>query len=176
MALRQAEEIIGDDRLIDLYLYWQSKLDGRRMAAREDIDPVEITVLLPNLMLVDVLEEGAQFQFRLFGTALTEAMGLDPAGRLLEDVLPSGAYSDYLVGLFKEIVNERRPLYSACEHHDEEGDEQRVLYLMLPLSEDDEAVNMVLAGQVIRGADETTAPRPVREVETFDEVARVLLR
>jgi len=48
--------------------YWESKLNGRRMPARRDFEPVfEIPHLLPWVILVDVLREPLDFRYRVIG-------------------------------------------------------------------------------------------------------------
>jgi hypothetical protein len=37
--------------------YWEGKRHGRSMPRRSDIDPAELIGLLPNIMLVDVIDD-----------------------------------------------------------------------------------------------------------------------
>ena len=42
------------ENLEKLWIYWQSKLNGREMPSRADLDPVEIPELLPYVALIEV--------------------------------------------------------------------------------------------------------------------------
>ena len=59
----------------DLYHYWLAKRGDRAMPARKDINPAEIPVLLPYLVIVDKAED--RFRYRLVGTAVVEQFGHD---------------------------------------------------------------------------------------------------
>lgn len=73
--------------LRSLFDYWQSKLRGRRLPDRADIDPIEIPKLLPNLVLVDVLPGRPDcFRYRLIGTGIVRVFGRDMTGRTTDDI------------------------------------------------------------------------------------------
>ena len=63
----------------DLYRYWLSKRAGRTMPARSDLNPDDISALLPYLGIVDQII--GQFHYRLFGTAAAQQLGYDLTGR-----------------------------------------------------------------------------------------------
>src|SRR3546814_4839037 len=60
--------------------------------------PEEIKRLLPFVLLLDVLDEGRHFRFRLVGT--DAASGIDPTGKLLHEAAPGGVYLNHLSALF----------------------------------------------------------------------------
>ncbi len=169
------EATIADVRLRALFGYWREKRGDGAMPARVDLDPLEIPTLLPIVGLVDVLDGGARFRYRLIGTEIVDVGGHDPTGRFLDEALPDSGYADYLIGMFREVTRERRPLYGESDFHGQGRIECRVRRLLMPLSRDGRSVDMIFAGQVTvaseRGAqapgDEGTGP--------FHEIARVLL-
>ena len=65
----------------DLYAYWDAKRGARSMPARADLEPAEIPVLLPYLMIVG--KDGDQFRYRLVGTAVVKAVGYDRVQSLI---------------------------------------------------------------------------------------------
>jgi len=145
-----------------LYTYWLSKRGERAMPSRADIDPGEFRALLPHVLLVDVIEKGADVRYRLVGTELERELGRAVTGRLLGELV-SGAYLDYMRSLYRRVITERVPVYSANSFDDGRtgfaliADFKRTYRLMLPLSRDGETVDMVLCGQLfeaIRDRDE----------------------
>uniref|UniRef100_UPI003137A719 PAS domain-containing protein n=1 Tax=Ferrovibrio terrae TaxID=2594003 RepID=UPI003137A719 len=61
------------------YDSWLAKCGDRPMPARADLDPAEITPLLPNLILRDVLRDTKpgwplDFRYRLIGTRVDAMM------------------------------------------------------------------------------------------------------
>ena len=146
-----------------LYSYWLSKRGDRAMPARADIQPGEIRALLPDVLLVDVIEGGKDFRYRLVGTELERHFGRGVTGRLLSELI-SDPYLDYMRSLYLSVVIERVPVYSAHSFDDDRtgfaliAAFKRTYRLMLPLSRDGETIDMVLCGQTfepIRSQDET---------------------
>lgn len=130
-----------------LHRYWLSKRGARAHPARADIDPTEIPALLPFLMLVDVLDQGRKFRFRLVGTAV--ARGRDPTGRFLHEAAPKGLYGHHIRALYDQAAELALPYYSEY-HYDspERGGPRSIRRLFLPLSEPDGGLNMLLIGQI----------------------------
>src|SRR5437764_15141316 len=92
---------IGDERLQQLYAYWRDKAGERSLPARADLDPIEIPLLLPHVMLVDVLPSG-RYRYRLIGTENARAHGINATGRHLDEVLPGPEYRAHVIGLYDE--------------------------------------------------------------------------
>src|SRR3546814_21056572 len=69
------------NQLLNLYDYWDGKRRGRAFPARADIDPLELGQMLPNLFLVDVLEDAPHFRYRLSGGHVDELPGQRLTGR-----------------------------------------------------------------------------------------------
>ena len=142
----------SDRRLRRVYDYWQDKRGARAMPARADVDPGELRSVLPYLMLTDVLDDGCRFRYRLFGTAVAEAFGLDPTGRFVDEVMSDPKYRAFIVGLYRDIVAMKRPIYSTTRYGGHRDVEMWTQRLMMPLSSDGEAVDMVLSIQVFTHA------------------------
>ncbi|MCE9648556.1 MAG: PAS domain-containing protein [Parvibaculum sp.] len=75
-----------DPRAVALAAYWRSKCAGRPMPDRKDIDPAEIVALLPNIFISEALNGGAEFRFRIFGTALVNLIGAELTGKSIADL------------------------------------------------------------------------------------------
>ena len=137
---------IGEPELRDLYCYWHEKRGGRGYPARADILPEEIARLLPYVMLVDVLDEGRHFRFRLIGTDV--AIGVDPTGKLQHEELPEGIYRDHITALFRRGAAGPGALYSRSSYDYTRVEGPRsVSRLFMPLAGDGETVDMMLIGQ-----------------------------
>ncbi len=166
---------IADARLRALFGYWREKRGDRAMPARADLDPLEIPTLLPIVGLVDVLDGGARFRFRLMGTEIVDVDGHDPTGRFLDEVLPDSGYADYWIGLFREVTRERRPLYGESDVRGRGRIERRVRRLLMPLSCDGRAVDMIFCGQVAAASGRGTQSPRSEGAGPFHGTVRVLL-
>ena len=167
---------ILDDRLRQAYEYWRRKAGARPLPSRADIDPVEIPRLLPHIMLVDVMG-AALYRYRLIGTEIAAAMGVNATGRLFHEMLLDDGYRAYVPDLYDTVVRERRALYTEnvflSPHHG--VTERNTKRVMLPLSADGEIVNMVLVAQTFSYLGDTARNRHFIDPRPHDEVARAVL-
>ncbi len=74
------------DGLRFLLKYWDDARDQATMPPVSAIDALALKPVLGNIIILDVLEGGADFRFRLFGTAVAEAARLDWTGRTVDDM------------------------------------------------------------------------------------------
>jgi hypothetical protein len=165
-----------DPRLDQAFSYWRKKAAGRAMPRRADIDPIEIPRLLPDIMLVDVVECG-RYRYRLIGTGNTQAQGMTATGRYLDEVLPGSEYKAHVIGLYDECVQRRRGVYSECLFLSPErlAPERHTKVLFLPLSEDGERVNMVFVVQIFLYIEQTTRERHFLDAPPYREIIHTLL-
>src|SRR5688572_4610245 len=59
--------LVQSQRIRKLNAYWQDRASGK-VPSRAEIDPVDVRELLPNLMMIDVIEDPPRFRYRLVGT------------------------------------------------------------------------------------------------------------
>jgi hypothetical protein len=137
---------IRDNRLRSLFQYWSSKLRGRSMPARRDLDPLEMRPWLGNLVLVDFpAEDLTQYKIRLEGVNVVQFYGSSRTGRGIE-VMTSEIERQVVLPQFFSVVETKEPAYYEAEFISSEGVLTYQHKLVLPLSDDDVRVNMTLAG------------------------------
>jgi hypothetical protein len=131
----------------DLVRYWDQKRRDRRAPRRSDIDPTEIPTHLPNLHMMDVLDGGADFRYRLIGTAIVEGLGRDNTNKRLSEL-----YADRpevlrkLVARFALVAMEKRPIFSRGRiWWLPDRNYRRFAGSSLPLSDDGVTINMILS-------------------------------
>jgi len=146
------------------------------MPRRSDIDPTEIPKLLPDVMLVELTENG-RYRYRLIGTQNARAHGINATGRYLDDVLPGPEYHAHVISLYDSCVQHRRALYSEClflsPRHGTPERHTKVLFM--PLSPDDRTVNMIFVVQVFLYIDRATRERHFVDARSYKEIVHVLL-
>jgi hypothetical protein len=118
--------------LSDLWQYWQRKRAGRPMPSRADIEPMEIPVVLPYVLLVERSEDG-RFRYRLAGTAVVDAYGMELTGRYVDEVFPPGrrvlAEQHYAM-----VYQSGRPISALNRYTNSRGVEHIASRLILPLA------------------------------------------
>ena len=117
------------------------------MPSRADIDPLEMTFIIGNLILVDVIPgTPLGFRIRLHGTNLVERAHYELTGKMLDD-LPQVEFRNLTRKSFTKVANTAEPLRVL---NDRVLDDQLRRYetIILPLSVDDTRVDMLLCGMI----------------------------
>ncbi|HXC28690.1 MAG TPA: PAS domain-containing protein [Stellaceae bacterium] len=124
--------------------YWTGKRSGRSMPRKRDIDPIEIPPkILPNLQIIDAIDGGARFRYRLIGTALVEAYGRDFSGRIVDELFPDGRL-DFVQSLYRSVCTSKAPIFSRNKYHTPRDVDLFSMRIYMPLSEDGVAVQHIL--------------------------------
>lgn len=136
---------IRDNRLRGLFHYWDSKLHGRSMPSRRDLDPLEMRPWLGNLVLVDFPPNLAEYKIRLEGVNVVQFYGSSRTGRGIE-AMTSEHERNVVLPQYFSVVQSKTPAYFEAEFVSSEGVLTYQHKLILPLSDDGERVNMTLSG------------------------------
>jgi len=130
--------------------YWQTKCSGGRLPTRADIDPADLSFLLPNLFLIDVklgAEARNRFRFRLVGTELARVHGRDRTGKTFHETLEEEP-ADGSVTWATRLVNERIPLFVGGRVRYLRKEWLKFENAMLPLQNDGGEVSMILGATI----------------------------
>jgi len=143
---------IKHPRLRRLYEYWSAKRGERKMPARADIDPVDMTFIIGNLILVDVRPgPPLGFHIRLHGTNLVDRVGYELTGKMLDE-LPQTEFRELSRLSFTKVATTGEPLHV---QRDRLIDDRLRRYetLIMPMSGNGEAVDMLLIGLIYDDED-----------------------
>ncbi len=160
----------GEPLLKAIYDFCAARRGARRMPARADIAPVDLPrPALPNLVLLDILDGGERFRWRLTGTAVVNRFGRDATGRFGEEVL-TGHYLQFLTSLVRQVCRRRVPVYSHAIFHWETARMMAISRLFLPLGDETAGVTQILGAHEFGGRNAPTRSpaglmRDVREIE-----------
>lgn len=135
---------IVDPLLRCLYDYWNSKRRGRTMPSRADIDPLDLSFMLGQMLLIDVLREPLRFRIRVHGTELARRAGYELTGKMLDE-LPLPEYRALAARSLATAVDTRAP-FRSLRDRTIDGRSLRYEGLVLPLSRDDREIDMLLVG------------------------------
>ena len=79
------ESLIPTARLRNFYTHWRGLCDQAPIPPRSAFDIVEVPPpLIPHLILLDVLEGGRDFRYRVVGTGVRDNVGRDFTGETVE--------------------------------------------------------------------------------------------
>lgn len=157
---------ICDQRLVDLLRYWQdlrARSPGGDLPSVPAIDPLPLRFILGWLMIVDPVDGGADFRYRLYGSAIAEVMGRDLTGCRISDSFPH--FAAWTAQIYRDAMVHRHPMltrhtprrYVAVEQWER---------LILPFAGLDGAVAWFLVGALVlrrvQGAVSIPVPWPLR--------------
>ena len=117
------------------------------MAARRDMDPLDITPkLLPWIMILDVEEAPRRFRYRLVGTRVVELLDRDLTGRYLDDQRNLGPVIDEILRRYNIVADTGEPLNFEGDLIDVNGDKIWAERLALPLGATDDLTEGIMVG------------------------------
>lgn len=125
--------------------YWDSKRRARSMPSRADIRPDELKDWLSQLLLVDVIDGGAEFRYRLLGTKLTAFFPEDATNKTFSEALK--AFGPVTVeqtkNVYKTVIDRRRPALVKGPGYYFRQDSKAFQAILTPLSDDNKNVSMI---------------------------------
>lgn len=128
--------------LRQLYAYWDDKRAGRIGPTRAEIDPVDFRYAIGWTALVDVVDDGASFDIRIWGGNMSAISPNDYTGRSSTD-FADRQIGPEIVANFRWVVEKRRPL-SVLRDRTTATRHYRYESMALPLSEDGKTVTQLL--------------------------------
>ena len=138
--------IDGHPRFRRLADYLAAKAPPGKLPGRQHLDPLELSDLLPYLMLMDVVRQpdgSARYKLRLVGTEAVAIQGSDGTGKYADEVL-TGQDGAEIIRRYDEILQTRQPQYRrgvVATPGREHVQYERVAF---PLARDGENVDMLI--------------------------------
>jgi hypothetical protein len=133
---------------LDLYRYWCEKRGNRAMPARSDIEAGDICALLPYLTILDKVD--GRYRYRLIGSAAAQEIGRDMTGGFVGSYVSSPESAAAMQAVCEHVFSTARPIFSSGEFRVKPGSTLNTSVLLLPLSDDGVAVNMVVCTLIAR--------------------------
>jgi hypothetical protein len=140
-------EQINTPQLRFLRDYWSALAADGTLPNRKQIDPFAMRPALGYVMLIDVVEGGLDFRYRLYGSIIARVSQLDMTGRLMS-AHPASAYvTEFALAANRAAVQRRLPIYTERTPA-LAAKTTRWERLALPLVDDAGEVTRFLAGSV----------------------------
>jgi hypothetical protein len=129
----------------DGFDYWKSRCRPDGMPPRRaDIDPFEITAIMPNIVLLDVLNNPRDFRYRVVGTGVVEHLTADWTGHKVSEI-PIQGPDGSIFSACNRVVTSKHPLLSRIPYVGPHAEYLSCEDIILPLVDDEGAVEKLLA-------------------------------
>ena len=149
---------------ITLHEYWLGKRGGRPFPDRSDISPSDFSRLLPNILIVEVLEGGRDFRFRLYGSSMVAMTGLDRTGEYFSklEAAPGAKISSeetrqYWMNYGAQLIGAQGPIFTRIPLVPGVGPRSMLHSVVLPLTAGGTEIGQVMAGAFIAAPERTQA-------------------
>ncbi len=130
-----------------LLTYWQGLRDGAGRVPVGSIDALNMRPALGYVMLLDVLDGGADFRYRLYGSVIAQHSNFDMTGRRLSELKPEQGVGAFFQVVYRAVLARPEPIYT--EHAPPPTIRVKLWYrLILPLFDDNGVVCRLLVGNV----------------------------
>lgn len=126
--------------------YWETRRGRRPMPSRSDMNPADFKPYLGNMAMVDVLDGGAEFRYRIIGTLLAQYFLTDPTGKTFTETWPNppGPVAQRVRANLVNIVETHVMVHAWGQLDWSQFPGETFDVLFVPLSDDGENVNMIL--------------------------------
>ena len=140
-------EELEQTQLQFLLTYWHGLRDDAGRVKVGSIDALDMRPALGYLMLLDVLDGGADFRYRLYGSIIAQHSSFDMTGRRLSELRPDQGVGAVFQVIYRAVLARPEPIYT--EHAPPPTIRVKLWYrLILPLFDDDGGVCRLLVGNV----------------------------
>jgi hypothetical protein len=141
-------ERLSATQLRFLLRYWSELAGARDMPRAKQIDALEMRPALGYINLLDVIESGEDFRYRVFGSVIAAVAGYDMTGRKMSALKTAPYMAEFSLAACRAVVLRGQPLLT--EHRPPPSAVPTVAWhgLILPLAGEDGAVARLLIGSV----------------------------
>jgi hypothetical protein len=141
-----------------LLAHWTSLRGAQPYPRSAQIDPLQLRSVLGFIALVDVVDGGADFRYRLFGSKIAFASGFDVTGRLVSQHPASSYIVEFSLAAYRAVLHRGEPM--ATVHSPPPAVSTTVWHrLLLPLLGQKGAIERFLVGIVPVARDGRTIGR-----------------
>lgn len=138
----QPADVAAMNRMLAGFLaLWHRKTDGSKLPARAAFSMDDLRPFMGRIGILDVLEKGNDFRFRVYGSNIAAAYRGEMTGKSVRDYRPN--FRDAIVPGYRRCFETREPQYDVLEL-----DDDLMFYnwerVVVPLSADGHVVNMLM--------------------------------
>jgi hypothetical protein len=132
--------------------FWLDVADGGGPPAWRAFDPISMREVLPDVVVVDVLEEPPGFRYRVIGTNVVKIAGRDATGRMLDAEL-YGDRLEQMIWTFRRCADSGAPLATIGRVHFAEREWITLEHLFLPFTRYGRRLDTILSSLAVLDGD-----------------------
>ncbi len=91
---------------------WLGLRDAHGRVAPEQIDPFLLRPALGYILLVDVLDDGADFYYRLYGSEVARVTGFDMTGKRTSQIATGSLAGSFYLASYRALLKRPEPMFT----------------------------------------------------------------
>ncbi len=155
LAWNPVPERFDADSLRFLTSHWHGLARPGELPHFKQIDPLALRPALGYIMLLDLVEDGRDFRYRLYGSMIASVSGFDMTGKLLSEHPASPYVTEFAMAGYRAAVQRREPVFTE-RHPVGAMRATRWQRVALPLVDDGGTIVRFLAGTAPIASDGRT--------------------
>jgi hypothetical protein len=130
-----------------LLRYWTGlpRAAGVQFPHWRTVDPIDMRKALGHVAVIEVLDGGADFSYRVYGTRIAERYGSDLTGRRTSETDGGSYAAAFLVAVYRAALKRREPVFSV-HFPSPRSSTAQWSRIVLPLVGDGDGIERFLAG------------------------------
>ena len=137
--------------------YWRGLAAPPEQPLARRVEPFDLKPALGHIMLLDLVEAGWDFRYRLYGSKIAAHAGFDMTGLLVSQLKSSPVAARFYLAVYRAVLHAGAPILT---RHRAPADQVSATWnrLILPLWGEDGAIVRLLVGNVPTPAAEWPGP------------------
>lgn len=148
--------------LRSLFDYWNEKRGEQRFILRSQLEPHEITPLLPLVFILEVQRAPRRYLIRLMGTEIATRLGADYTGQYMDE-LDLGENKKQVLAGYDHVVDYVEPHLNFSEFMQSGRGRMQVERLALPMSTDGLTIDLIFGSVIHEPLDALGVPKAIRK-------------
>ncbi|MFN4278221.1 MAG: PAS domain-containing protein [Ferrovibrio sp.] len=95
-----------------LLRHWHALRERHGSVRPEHVDPFDLRPVLGYVLLLDVLDDGADYRYRLYGTEVARIAGFDMTGKRTSEMVTGSLASNFYLAIYRAMLRRPEPVYS----------------------------------------------------------------
>ena len=140
------EDLASHSQLLFLHDYWEARRDGKDLPLSSTIDAIDLVPAMGYMMLLEPVNQGEDFIYRVYGTQIARHSRVEMTGRRVRDI-PVALVAVYFLATYRAAQRMRQPIFA---HHATHSSIQVAEWdrLILPFANQEGIVDRLLVGNI----------------------------
>jgi hypothetical protein len=92
--------------------HWQSLRDDKGHVSHDKIEPFALKPALGYILILDVLDDGTDYRYRLYGSEIARVAGFDMTGKRTSEMVTGPLASTFYMAVYRALLLRPEPMHT----------------------------------------------------------------